>query len=63
MFLLVLVVIFIPNQGLRAIVFCLIPLAYFNARLLKQLGKPWTFEVSAILQMLIPFAVAFILTR
>lgn len=61
--LLALLVALVPNQGLRALVFCLIPLAYFNARLLRQLGKPWAFEAASILQLVLPFALAFILTR
>lgn len=51
----------VPSQGNRVLIFCLIPLAYFNARLLRQLGKQWAFESAAILQLALPFVLAFIL--
>ena len=61
--LLTILVFTVPNQGSRALIFCFIPLAYFNSRLLRQLGKNWAFETASILQLVLPFAVAFILTR
>lgn len=61
--LLLILVLTTPGQGSRVLIFCMIPLAYFNARLLRQLGKKWAFEMASFLQFILPFLLAFILTR